>query len=105
MAQKFHEENFNVEVLNATGLVLVDFYADWCGPCKMMSPIIDEIAKKYEGEIIVGKLNIDENIQIAQKYRVMTIPTFMIFVNGEVKETMIGAVGREKIEEAITKYK
>jgi len=104
MTQKFHEDNFNVEVLNTTGLVLVDFYADWCGPCKIMSPVVEEIAKKYEGEIKVGKLNIDENIKIAQEYRVMTIPTFMIFVNGEVKETMIGAVGKEKIEEAIIKY-
>lgn len=105
MAQKFQEDNFNVEVLNATEPVLVDFFADWCGPCKMMAPVVDELAKEYEGVVKIGKLNIDENITLAQKYRVMSIPTFMVFVDGEAKETHVGAISKERLMEIIDKYK
>lgn len=105
MAQKFQEDNFNVEVLNATEPVLVDFYADWCGPCKMMAPIIDELSEEYKGIIKVGKVNIDESMNLAQKYRVLSIPTVMIFVDGEDKEASVGAVSKEKLVEMIQKYK
>ena len=79
---KLTVENFEQEVLQAEKPVLVDFYADWCGPCKMMSPIVDEIAEE-ESEIKVCNINIDQAMEIAQKYRVMSIPTFIAFKNGE----------------------
>lgn len=105
MAQKFQEDNFNVEVLNATEPVMVDFYADWCGPCKMMAPIIEELSEEYRDIIKVGKINIDDNMNLAQKYRVLSIPTIMIFVDGEAKESLVGAVIKEKLVELIQKYK
>ena len=104
MAQKFQEDNFNVEVLNATEPVLVDFYADWCGPCKMMAPVIDGLATEYEGKVKIGKVNIDENMNLAQKYRVMTIPTIILFKDGEVKETTVGVVSKDKLVAIIKKY-
>lgn len=87
---KITTENFEQEVLQAEETVLVDFYADWCGPCKMMAPIIEEIAGEVS-DVKVGKLNIDENMEIAQKYGVMSIPTFMVFRGGEVAKKDLGA--------------
>lgn len=105
MANKFTNENFETEVLQAGMPVLVDFYAEWCGPCKMMGPIVDKIADEFEGRIKVGKLNIDESIETAQKYRVMSVPTFMVFVNGKVESTFIGAMSHnefvEKLEQVL----
>ncbi len=105
MAQKFQEDNFNVEVLNATEPVMVDFFADWCGPCKMMAPIIDELSEEYKDIVKIGKVNIDDNMNLAQKYRVLSIPTIMIFVDGEAKESVVGAVSKDKLVEIIQKYK
>ncbi|MBR1700947.1 MAG: thioredoxin [Lachnospiraceae bacterium] len=90
MEYKFTTENFETEVLQAELPVLVDLYADWCGPCKRMAPIVEEIATEYDGKLKVGKCNIDENMQIAQKYRVASIPTFLLFKGGEVADTLIG---------------
>ena len=84
MAYKFTDTNFEEEVLRSDIPVLVDFYADWCGPCKMMSPVIDELAQDYEGRVKIGKLNTDENRAIAVKYGVMSIPTMILLKNGEV---------------------
>lgn len=91
MEYKFTTENFEAEVLQAELPVLVDLYADWCGPCKQMAPIIEEIATEYDGKLKVGKCNIEDNMQIAQKYRVQNIPTFLIFKQGEVVDMMVGA--------------
>lgn len=93
---KLTVENFEQEVLQAEKLVLVDFYADWCGPCKMMSPIVDEIAEE-ESEIKVCNINIDQAMEIAQKYRVMSIPTFIAFKNGEEAGRQIGAVSKGEL--------
>ena len=93
---KLTVENFEQEVLQAEKLVLVDFYADWCGPCKMMSPIVDEIAEE-ESEIKVCNINIDQAMEIAQKYRVMIIPTFIAFNNGEEAGRQIGAVSKGEL--------
>ena len=90
MEYKFTTENFEAEVLQADLPVLVDFYADWCGPCKKMAPIVEEIATEYDGKLKVGKCNIDDNMQLAQKYRVASIPTFLIIKGGEVVDTLIG---------------
>lgn len=93
---KLTVENFEQEVLQAEKPVLVDFYADWCGPCKMMSPIVDEIAEE-ESEIKVCNINIDQAMEIAQKYRVMSIPTFIAFENGEEAGRQIGAVSKGEL--------
>ncbi|MBP3206354.1 MAG: thioredoxin [Lachnospiraceae bacterium] len=105
MEYKFTTDNFEAEVLKSELPVLVDFYADWCGPCKMMAPIVEEVATEYDGKLKVGKCNIDDNMPLAQKYRVASIPTFMIFKGGEAVETMIGGMPADtlcdKIDEVI----
>ena len=94
----FNENNFEEEVLKFEGTVLVDFYADWCGPCKMMSPIIDEIAEENIPNVKIGKVNVDESPELASKYEVMSIPTLVIFKNGELTKTYIGVTDKEIIE-------
>ena len=84
-------DNFETEVLQSNVPVLVDFWATWCGPCKMILPIIDELADDFAGKAKVGKINIDEQMPLAEKYQVMTIPTIMIFKNGEIAEKSVGA--------------
>ena len=98
---KLENANFEDEVLNDQGKVLVDFYADWCGPCKMMSPVIDGIAEKLNGSVKVGKINVDENQELAIKYQVMSIPTIMIFNNGIPVKTFIGVTDEQKILDAL----
>lgn len=82
MEKTFTTANFEKEVLQADKPVLVDFYADWCGPCKMMGPVVEQLAEELDGTAYVGKLNVDDNEEIAMKYGVMTIPTLMVFKNG-----------------------
>ena len=90
-------ENFKKEVIASEKPVLVDFYADWCGPCRMMSPIVEEIAKELGDNAVVGKVNVDENQELAIKYNVMTIPTLIIFKNENIVKTIIGVTGKEEI--------
>ena len=94
---KFEEGNFEEEVLKSEGKVLVDFYADWCGPCKMMSLIIDDIANALEGTVKVGKVNVDNNQELAIEYDVMSIPTIMVFENGKPIKTFIGVTDKNEI--------
>ena len=95
-----NENNFEEEVLKSNNKVLVDFYADWCGPCKMMSPIIDEIAEEMQG-VKVGKVNVDNNQELAIKYDVMSIPTIIVFENGVQKKTFIGVTDKNEIIEQL----
>ena len=81
--------------------VLVDFYADWCGPCKMMSPVIEEIAEETEGQVLVCKVNVDQNMDLAQRYQVASIPAFLIFKGGQVVGRVIGATGKDEILEKL----
>ena len=93
---KIASQNFEEEVLNSKKTVIIDFYADWCGPCKMMSPIIDSIAEENEN-IKVGKINVDEAQELAIKYSIMSIPTIIIFKNGNVYKKFIGVTSKEEI--------
>lgn len=105
MELKFTDENFNQEALEAKELVLVDFYADWCGPCKMMAPIVEELAEEYAGTVKIGKLNVDNSPATAQKYRVMSIPTLLFIKDGAVADTIVGAVSKNQIVEKINAHK
>jgi thioredoxin 1 len=93
--------DFEQVVLKATGPVLVDYWAEWCGPCKMIAPILDELSKDYEGKLTVVKINIDENPQTPQRYGVRGIPTLMIFKDGEVDATKVGALPKGQLAEFI----
>ncbi len=101
MVYEFTDSNFEEEVLNANKVVLVDVFATWCGPCKMMSPIIDEIAEELGNSVKVGKVDSDENPVIAEKYGIMSIPTIMIFKNGQVVKTWVGVTEKNEIIEAL----
>ena len=101
MEYKFTESNYETEVLGSDIPVLVDFYADWCGPCKMMMPVVEKMAEKYEGKVKVGKLNSDEEGAIAAKYNIMSIPSFLIFKNGEVVKSAMGAMQAEALAKLI----
>ena len=91
MEYKFTTENFQAEVLESKVPVLVDFYADWCGPCKMMAPIIAKLAETFEGKMKIGKCNVDDNMDLAEQYRITNIPCMIVFKDGAVAETFIGA--------------
>lgn len=93
---KLNTDNFEQEVMQADQTVLVDFYADWCGPCKMMAPVVEEVSNEAAG-VKVCKINIDENMEIAQKFGVMSIPTFIAFKNGEIAGKQIGAVQKSAL--------
>lgn len=97
---KLTTETFDQEVLQAGQTVLVDFYADWCGPCKMMAPVVEELAGE-EPRVKVCKINIDEEMAIAQRYGVMSIPTFIAFKNGEVAGKQVGAMPKSKLQELV----
>lgn len=94
---KIDTQNFNEEVLNSDKPVLIDFYADWCGPCKMMAPVIDEIANDLEGKVKVGKVNIDENQDLALQFNVMSIPTIISFKNGKPDKTFVGVRDKQEL--------
>ncbi len=101
MALVFTDDNFDQEVLKSETPVLVDFWAPWCVPCRTLEPIIDELAKEYEGKIKIGKVNVDENPNSASKYGVMSIPSVFVFKNSEPVKTMVGAQGKENLKREI----
>lgn len=105
MELKVTNNNFKSEILESDKLAVVDFYADWCGPCQMMAPVVEKLAAEYDGSVIVGKLNVDEESDISRQYRVMSIPTIIFFKNGEVADKIIGAVSEEELKEKIEKLK
>ncbi len=101
MEIKITDNNFEAEVKESKVPVLVDFYADWCGPCKMMAPLVAQLAKDFEGQCKVGKCNTDENPSLTREYKIMSIPTFIFFKDGKVVETLIGSVSKNELEAKI----
>ena len=95
------KSNFENEVLNYEGKVLVDFWASWCGPCKMIAPVVEEIANEFEGRVKVGKVNVDDEAELSIKYQVMSIPTILIFENGQVINKSIGYRDKDELIELL----
>ena len=98
---KITSENFEQEVLKAAQPVVIDFLASWCGPCKMFSPIVDEFAEENEGKVKVGKVNIDDEPDLASRFGVMSIPTAILFKNGQAVQSMVGVQPKAKLEEMV----
>ena len=103
LTREFTAGNFTTEVIQSVQPVLVDFWAEWCGPCRQIAPIVDEIASEYKGRAVVGKVNVDHHPDIASQYEIRSIPSLLIFSNGKVQQQIVGAVGKSEISEAINK--
>ncbi len=104
MAFEFTDANFSSEVLEKDVLAVVDFWAEWCGPCRMITPIIEELANDFDGKALVGKLNVDHNPEVAMKYGVRSIPTILFVKNGEVVDKQVGATSKAALEEKINAH-
>ena len=98
------DEDWQTDVLDARGPVLVDFWAEWCAPCRMMSPVIESLASELDGRMKIGMLNVDENEQVAARYDIRGVPTVMIFKNGELKEQAVGLASKEYLLGLVEKY-
>ncbi len=99
---EFSDSNFEQEVLSASDGVLVDFWAPWCGPCRQIAPLIDQLAEQFSGTVKIGKLNIDENPSVTGQYGIQSIPTLLLFKDGEVVERFVGMPPKAKLEQALT---
>lgn len=103
MEINFTDQNFDAEVLKNDKSVLVDFWAPWCGPCQVMGPIVEELAKEMGDKIKIGKMNVDENPETAQKYNIMSIPTIKVFKGGQIIKEFVGLQARETLKEELEK--
>jgi len=101
---KLTDATFDTEVLQADTPVLIDFWAEWCGPCRMVAPIIDALAEDYDGRVKVAKLNVDENPQISRRFNIRGIPTLLLFKDGELKETAVGLRPKPQLEQLLDLY-
>ena len=104
MAKKVNSSEFKSEVLEHKGVVLVDFFATWCGPCKALTPIVDKLSEEMSGKVKVVKVDIDENSALATEYRVMSVPTMKLFKNGEVVETLVGLRPESELRDKLNYY-
>lgn len=101
MAKQFTDSSWEQDVLGSDKPVLVDFWAEWCGPCRMIGPLVEELSSEYEGKAVVGKLNVDENPGVASKYGIRSIPTLLVFKGGEVVDKIVGAVPKTMLAQKI----
>lgn len=101
MAKQFTDSSWEQEVLGSDKPVLVDFWAEWCGPCRMIGPLVEELSAEYEGKALVGKLNVDENPGVASKYGIRSIPTLLVFKGGEVVDKIVGAVPKNMLAQKL----
>ena len=102
MEYKFTKDNFETEVMNSDKPVLIDFYADWCMPCKMMGPVVKELEEKYDGKVKIGKINVDQEQELAAGFKVMSIPFFAVMKNGKLVDSAVGAVPKNVLEGKIS---
>lgn len=100
--EEFTDDNFDSKVLESDKLTLVDFWAEWCAPCRMIGPIVEELANEHAGKVNIGKLNVDENNKIATKYGIRSIPTLLFFKDGEILKHVVGVRSKEELQEVIT---
>lgn len=103
--EHFTKESFETEVMGGAGLAMVDFWAEWCAPCRMLAPTVDELADDFDGSVLIGKVNIDEQGDIATRFNVMTIPTVIIFKDGVEKERIVGFLPKQRFIDALEKAK
>ena len=101
MAFEFTDTNFKEKAIDTEGVAVVDFWAEWCGPCRMITPIIEELSKEYEGKAMIGKVNVDENPEVSMKYGIRSIPTMLVLKNGEVVDKQVGVTTKQKLVDKI----
>jgi len=104
MAHEFTDANFQQEVLQSDKVTLIDLWAEWCGPCRAMTPIVEDLATQYKDRVVVGKLNVDDNPEVPTNYNVRGIPTFLLFKNGELKEKIVGMQSKQYLQNKIESY-
>lgn len=104
MAFEFTDANFKEKVLDNKGVAVIDFWAEWCGPCRLIAPIIEELANEYDGKALIGKLDVDNNPEVSMKYGIRSIPTILILKDGEVVEKHVGTTTRANLEQKLTAH-
>ncbi|MCB0506760.1 MAG: thioredoxin [Chitinophagales bacterium] len=101
MALELTNDNFKGNVLDNSGVALVDFWAEWCGPCRLIGPVVEDLAKEYDGKATIGKLNVDDNREIAAQYGIMSIPTLLFFKNGEIVDKHVGVASKADLKKKL----